>query len=107
MALRLTRSTPFMRVLLHLLDLVLEIYTWVLFADMVLYWLIAFGAIDEHRRAVALVHGWLLCVGTPMLRPIRAIAPKFGGIDVSPLIAILMIVTVRYLIALYVLPKIP
>jgi len=95
-----------MRVLLQLLDLVLAIYTWVLLGFLLLYWLVEFGAIDQRRSAVAVIRGWLLYLAAPALRPIRVIVPKLGGIDVSPLLAVLTIVAVRYVLALYVMPRV-
>jgi YggT family protein len=96
-----------MRVLLHVIDLALAIYTGLLLAALLLYWLIEFGALDTSRRAVAVIRGWLFAIAAPVLRPLRAVLPDFGGIDVSPVVAILAIMMVRYLIALYVLPKLP
>ena len=96
-----------MRVLLQLLDIALAIYTWLLLGVLVLYWLTEFGAIDQRRAAVAVIRGWLLYVAAPALRPIRVIVPEFGGIDVSPMVAVLTIVAVRYVLALYVMPRVP
>jgi YggT family protein len=94
-----------MRVLLQVLDVALAIYIWLLVAAMVLYWLTEFGAIDANRRAVTIIRAWLLWLAAPVLRPIRAMLPEFGGVDVSPLVAVLVITAVRYLIALVVLHK--
>jgi YggT family protein len=96
-----------MHVFLHFVDLVLSIYTWLLLAALMVYWLIEFGALDKSRRVVAVIRGWLFAIAAPVLRPLRAVLPDFGGIDTSPLAAILAIMALRYLIALYVLPKLP
>lgn len=92
-----------MRVLLHVLDIGLAIYIWLLVAAMVLYWLIEFGAIDARRRAVTVIRAWLSWSAAPVLRPIRSMLPAFQGVDISPLVAVLAIMTARYVIALYVL----
>ena len=42
----------------------------------------------------------------PALRPIRNRMPDLGGIDVSPIIVILIIIFIRYCIALYILPNV-
>jgi YggT family protein len=96
-----------MRVLLHVLDLVLAIYTWLLLASAVLYCLIGFGGIDPSRRAAAGIGAFLSSITEPALRPIRRILPRLGGVDVSPVVAIVMVAAVRYVIALYILPKLP
>ena len=96
-----------MRVFLHVIDLALAIYTWLLLGALLFYWLIEFRALDASRRAVAVIRRWLFTIAAPVLRPLRAVLPDFGGIDTSPLVAILAITAVRYLIALYVVPKLP
>jgi len=40
------------------------------------------------------------------LRPIRNLMPNLGGIDISPVILILIIIFIRYCIALYILPNV-
>jgi len=96
-----------MRVLLHVLDIALAIYTWLLLASAVLYWLIEFDRLDARRRGVAVVGAWLSWITEPVLRPMRRILPGLGGVDYSPLFAMLIVTAIRYLIAIYVLPKLP
>jgi len=96
-----------MRVLLHVLDIALAIYTWLLLAGAVLYWLIEFDRLDARRRGVAVVGAWLSWITEPVLRPMRRILPGLGGVDYSPLFAMLIVTAIRYLIAIYVLPKLP
>jgi YggT family protein len=94
-----------MRVLLHVLDIVLAIYTWLLLAGAVLYLLIGFGRLDAHRRGVAAADAWLSFVTEPARRPMRRILLGLGGVDYSPLFAMLIVTAIRYVIAIYVLPK--
>jgi YggT family protein len=96
-----------MRVLFQFIDVVLAIYIWLLLADAVLYCLIGFDRIDARRRAVAVFGACLSYVTGPVLRPMRRLLPALGGVDVSPIMAILLLAAVRYVIALYVLPKLP
>jgi YggT family protein len=97
--------TGFMRVLLHVIDFALAIYIWLLLARAVLSWLIEFKAVDGRRRVVALIGVWLSCVTEPALRLIRPFLPGLGGLDISPVVAIVMMATIRYVIALFILPK--
>jgi YggT family protein len=90
-----------MRILLHLVDLTLAIYIWVLLAHAVLYWLIGFNRVDPGGRVVA----GLSRMTEPVLRPVRSVLPGLGGVDISPLVAIMMIAAARYVIALYILPN--
>jgi YggT family protein len=96
-----------MRVFLNVLDILLAIYTWLLLAGAVLYWLIGFGGLDAGRRGVAAAGASLSFVIEPALRPMRRILPGLGGVDYSPLFAMLIVTAIRYVIAIYVLPKLP
>jgi YggT family protein len=90
------------RALVIFVDLALEIYVWILLAATVLAWLVGFKIIDAHTLAV--VRGLLDKVTEPVRGPIRRVLPDLRDIDISPIIAIVLIVFLRYLIALYVLP---
>ena len=78
---------PVIRVILALLD----IYWWVLIIAAVMSWLIAFNVINTHSRPVAMIGDILYRLTEPVLRPIRQFLPNLGGIDVSPVIALLII----------------
>jgi YggT family protein len=74
-----------------LIDLVISIYTYVLIASAVLSWLVAFNVINTRNRAVYLIGDFLYRITEPALRPIRRFIPSLGGIDVSPIILILIL----------------
>ena len=57
----------------------------------VVSWLIAFGVINTHNRAVARLVDFLYRATEPALRPIQRIVPNFGGIDISPVILLLIL----------------
>ncbi|HVC52220.1 MAG TPA: YggT family protein [Stellaceae bacterium] len=86
---------------LWLFDTLIEIYIWLLIAQAVLSWLLAFGVINRYNRGVAVVGDFLYRVTEPALRPIRSIMPNFGGIDISPVILILLLVFLRRLVDYY------
>jgi YggT family protein len=69
----------------------IRIYWWVLIASAVMSWLIAFGVINTYNRNVAMVGDVLYRLTEPVLRPIRQFLPNLGGIDVSPIIALLIL----------------
>jgi YggT family protein len=73
----------------------------------VLSWLIAFNVVNTRNQAVAMVGDFLYRITEPALRPIRNILPDLGGIDISPVILILIIIFLRYCIALYIIPNVP
>ena len=96
-----------MRAFFWLIDTLIDIYIWLLIAQAVLSWLLAFGVVNRHNRAVATIGDFLYRVTEPALRPIRNFLPNLGGIDISPIVAILIIIFIRYCIQLYIIPNVP
>jgi YggT family protein len=93
-----------MRALFLVIDLALEIYIWILIAAAVFSWLIAFNVVNVRNSIVGSIGDFLYRITEPALRPIRNFMPNLGGIDISPVILILIIIFIRYCIALYILP---
>jgi YggT family protein len=87
-----------MRALLLLVDTVITIYIWLLIAQAVLSWLVVFGVANRHNRAVATIGDFLWRITEPLLRPIRRVLPDLGGIDISPVILILLLWFLRNLL---------
>ena len=87
-----------MHAVLNLLLLLIRIYIWVLIAQAILSWLLAFGVINRYNRGVSVIGDFLYRITEPALRPIRAILPNFGGIDISPVILILILYFISDLI---------
>jgi YggT family protein len=87
-----------MHAVLHLLLLLIRIYIWLLIGQAILSWLLAFGVINRYNRAVSVIGDFLYRVTEPALRPIRAVLPNFGGIDVSPVVLILVLYFISDLI---------
>jgi YggT family protein len=77
--------------LFWLLTTVIEIYIWILIAGAILSWLIAFNVVNTRNRFVYMVGDFLHRVTEPVLRPIRRMLPNLGGIDLSPLVLILLL----------------
>ncbi len=89
--------------LFWLLNTVINIYIWLLIAGAVLSWLIAFNVVNTHNRFVYLVGDFLHRVTEPALRPIRRVLPNLGGLDLSPLVLILLLLFLQQVLArLYV-----
>jgi YggT family protein len=87
--------------LYNLIDTVLYLYTWVLIIWVVMSWLIAFNVINTRNRAVYMIGDFLNRLTEPALRPIRRVIPNFGGIDLSPLVLILLLYFLRNLLFEY------
>jgi YggT family protein len=86
---------------LTLVSTVISIYVWLLIAQAVLSWLVAFGIVNRYNRVVATIGDFLWRVTEPLLRPIRRVLPDLGGIDISPVILILLIWFLRNLMFEY------
>jgi YggT family protein len=95
-----------MRALFLVIDIALEIYIWLLIAAAVLSWLVAFNVVNTRNQVVAMVGDFLYRITEPALRPIRNMLPNLGGLDISPVILILIIIFIRYCIAFYILPNV-
>lgn len=86
---------------IKLIDTLISIYIWVLIASAVLSWLVAFNIVNTYNRVVSTIGEVLYRLTEPVLRPIRRILPNLGGIDVSPIIVILLLVFARNLLYEY------
>ncbi len=69
----------------------LSLYGWVVILAAVMSNLIAFGVVDTRNRFVWAVTDFLYRATEPALRRIRRVMPNFGGIDLSPLILLVII----------------
>ena len=87
-----------MNSLLNLVDMVIELYIWAVILSAVLSWLVAFNVINTRNRFVYSVGAFLYRITEPALRPIRSFMPNLGGIDISPVVLILLLVFARSLI---------
>ena len=70
---------------------ILDIYIWVVIISVILSWLVAFNVINTRNQFVYAVGSFLHRITEPALRPIRRYLPSLGGIDLSPLVLILLI----------------
>jgi YggT family protein len=95
-----------MRSILYVILLVLDIYIWLLIASAILSWLVAFNVVNARNQFVSMVGDFLYRITEPVLRPIRNIMPNLGGIDVSPVIVILLIILIKDIIVRYIYPAV-
>jgi YggT family protein len=93
-----------MRAILEVIMIVLDLYVWLLIASAILSWLIAFNVVNTRNQFVAAVAEFLYRVTEPVLAPIRSFMPNLGGLDISPIILILIIILIQKLIAYNLMP---
>jgi YggT family protein len=84
--------------ILSLIDLILNIYWWILIAVVVMSWLIGFNIINGQNNIVRQVRYALYRLTEPVLGPIRRFIPDLGGLDFSPLVALIAIWFIRSLL---------
>jgi YggT family protein len=71
--------------------LILRLYTYVVIAAVVVSWLISFGVINTYNQFVRSIVRTLDALTDPVFRQVRRVIPAFGGLDLSPLIVLIII----------------
>lgn len=95
-----------MRDVLEVILFILNMYVWLLIAAAVLSWLIAFNVVNVRNQFVGMVADFLYRITEPVLRPIRNVMPNLGGLDISPIILIIIIFFIQRVIELYIYPNV-
>jgi len=83
--------------LFSIIDMILQILVWVIIAQVIISWLVAFRVINTSSSFISTMLDALDRLTLPLYRPIRKIMPDFGGIDFSPIVLILAIQILRKL----------
>ncbi len=81
--------------LLYFISYLITLYTYVIFAVVILGWLIAFNVVNGRNSFVQQLNYALNAVTEPLLRPIRRMMPDLGAIDISPIVLLLGCVFVQ------------
>ncbi len=87
-----------MMALFWLIDRLLSLYIWAVILAAVFSILTSFGVLDTRNRLVWSIGDFLYRITEPGLRPIRNLMPNLGGIDISPIILILVLQALRMLL---------
>jgi YggT family protein len=93
-----------MSALLDVLLLALNLYWWVVILLAGMSWLIAFDVVNTRNDVVRTIWNMLQSLTEPVLQPIRRVVPALGGVDISPIVLLLILyfierVIIRYLYA--------
>jgi YggT family protein len=83
---------------LWLISTLIQLYIWILIANAVLSWLVAFNVVNPSNNVVRTIGEMLYRLTEPALRPIRQILPSLGGLDISPVILIILLIFVQRLL---------
>ena len=87
-----------MNFLYQVINTLIDIYIYVIIADVVMSWLVNFNIVNPYSPAIRAIHTITYRLTDPLLRPIRRLMPNLGGLDISPIILILGVEVVRFLI---------
>ena len=80
---------------LDVIEVVLNFYIWVIIVGAVMSWLVAFNVINTQNRFVQMVGDFVFKITEPALKRIRRVLPSMGGLDLSPLVLILIIMFIQ------------
>ncbi len=95
-----------MRAVLDVILLALSLYTWVIIVSAILSWLVAFNVVNMRNDVVRAIWNGLFQLTEPVLRPIRQRLPAMGGLDISPIILLLIIFFIQRVIQEYIYPNV-
>jgi YggT family protein len=95
-----------MRAVLDVILVILQLYWWVIIIVAIMSWLIAFNVINIYNDLVRSIWNGLNAVTEPLLRPIRNMLPPMGGLDISPIILLLILFLIERIIGLYIYPNV-
>jgi YggT family protein len=95
-----------MRAVLDVVLIVLQLYVYVIIAAAILSWLVAFNVVNRYNDFVRSIWNLVTALTEPLLAPIRNVIPNLGGIDISPVILLLLIFFIQRVIEEYIYPNV-
>ncbi|MGP2493951.1 YggT family protein [Mesorhizobium sp. PUT5] len=90
--------------LIQTIVLALDLYWWIIMGAAIFSWLYAFNVVNPRNQVVGTVGNALYRLTEPALRPIRRFMPDLGGIDISPIILLLILFFLRQFIITTIVP---
>ena len=87
-----------MNAIFYLLGTAIDIYYYLIIFHVIMSLLVTFNVINSYNQFVGTVMGFLYKVCEPALSPIRRILPAMGGVDLSPLIALVLLQGLKILL---------
>ena len=88
----------------YLLLQILKIYSYVVIANVIVSWLIAFNILNTQNRFVYSILELTYKLTDPILNKIRRFLPNLGTLDISPVILLLLIWFIEMCMKLYIAP---
>ena len=81
--------------LLQIVHIILTVLWWFIIAQAVMSWLIAFNVINTHNQFVGQLWTVLDRITEPLYRPFRRIMPDFGGLDLTPMVVLILLIILQ------------
>ena len=79
---------------------ILDIYWWIIIAAVISSWLVGFGIINAYNPIARTILRTLHALTEPVFGPVRRVIPAIGGLDISPLIVLLLLTFLRNWLAI-------
>jgi YggT family protein len=95
-----------MLALIQTIVMALDIYWWIIIGAAIFSWLYAFNVVNPRNEFVGMIGNMLFRLTDPALRPIRRYLPDLGGIDISPIILLLVIFFIRQFLLTTIAPMV-
>ena len=83
---------------------ILKLYSYVVIANVVISWLVAFNVLNTQNRFVYSILEFTYKLTDPILNRIRRILPNLGSFDISPIILLILIWFIEMCMKLYLAP---
>jgi YggT family protein len=93
-----------MLALIQTIVMALDLYWWIIIASAIFSWLYAFNVVNSRNQFVGSIGNMLYRLTEPALRPIRRFMPDLGGVDISPIILLLILFFLRQFILTTIAP---
>ena len=88
----------------YLILQILKLYSYVVIANVIISWLIAFNILNTQNRFVYSILELSYRLTDPILNKIRHFLPNLGSLDISPIILLLLIWFIEMCMKLYIAP---
>lgn len=92
--------------LFNIVSVVISMYVWIIIIGAVLTWLVNFNVVNTSNQLVYMVGNFCYRLTEPVLRPIRNFLPNLGGIDLSPVVLILILYFIKDVLARIILTSV-
>ena len=83
---------------------ILKLYSYVVIANVLVSWLVAFNILNTQNRFVYSILEMTYKLTNPALNKIRSFLPNLGSLDISPIILLLLIWFIEMCMKLYIVP---